>query len=223
MDSRTRSQIENYAYHKKTDEELVGICEADGEAFGELARRYRPIAFRAAFFMLRNELDAEDQVQSALCKAWEHIGDFERRAKFSTWLVRIVVNECLMQLRQTRRAAILSLDGCGREPLVFDVADERSPEDAVEELFLGRLLGREIRRIPPLLRTAFLLRDVEERPIAEVAECLGITVEATKSRLSRARQELRKRLEPHVLEHFTPRPPELVSSKSKSTGKELLV
>jgi RNA polymerase sigma-70 factor (ECF subfamily) len=203
--------MENRAYRRKTDKELIEICETDREAFGELARRHRAIAFRAAVFVLRNPLDAEDQVQNALCKALEHIGDFENRAKFSTWLVRIVVNECLMQLRQARRAVIVSLDtDCGESPFI----DERSPESPVEEVFLARLLEREIRHIPPLLRNAFLLRDVEERPIGEVATCLGITVGAAKSRLLRAREELRNRLTPHVLEHYKPSPPQVVSTET---------
>jgi RNA polymerase sigma-70 factor (ECF subfamily) len=170
--------------------------------------------------MLRNELDAEDQVQSALCKAWEHISAFERRAKFSTWLLRIVVNECLMQMRQTRRTTIVSLDASGRESLVSYITDKRWPEDTLEESVVSRLIEREIQRIPPLLRNAFLLRDVQGRPMAEVAERLGITVQATKSRLSRARRELRKRLEPYVLEHFTPVPTQRASSDSEPIRKE---
>jgi RNA polymerase sigma-70 factor (ECF subfamily) len=219
MDSPMCSRIENQAYRGKTDEELTTICGADREAFGELAQRYRAIAFRTAYFLLRNEQDAEDQVQTSLCKAWEHIGDFERRAKFSTWLVRIVVNQCLMQLRQSRRAVILSLDGSHRESAVFDIADEHSPEREVDKVYLSRLIKREMQRIPALLRTAFLVREVEGRPLAEVAERLGITVHATKSRLFRARQELRKRLEPHVLEHFTPGSLEPASTEAKPIKK----
>jgi RNA polymerase sigma-70 factor (ECF subfamily) len=199
MDSPTRSQTENTAYHEKTDEELIIICEADLEAFGELARRYQAMAFRAAFCVLRNELEAEDQVQTALCKALEHIGNFRRSAKFSTWLMRIVVNECLMHLRHTRRAAIVSLDRAGSETGPLEVRDERrSPEAVVAGFYLTRLLEREIRCIPPLLRNAFVLREVQQRPMPEVARTLGISVEAAKSRLSRAREELRKRLEPHL-------------------------
>ena len=200
MDSKTRWETENSAYCGKSEQELIAICDADGEAFGELVRRYRPMALRAAFCILRNALDAEDQVQSAFCKAFEHIRQFRQTAKFSTWLTRIVVNECLMQLRGQRRISIVSLEAAGHVPSYFALlADGNSPEKAAANLSLARLLEREVRRIPPLLRNAFVLCDIQQRPIAEVARRLGISVEAAKSRLSRAREELRGKLEPHLI------------------------
>jgi RNA polymerase sigma-70 factor, ECF subfamily len=220
MDSPKRLQTENSGYRGKTDEELILICAVDQEAFGELARRYRPMAFRAAFCVMRNELDAEDQVQSALCKAFESIDKFRGSARFSTWLVRIVINECLMQLRRTRHISFISIDASCQELLRLKLTCEMpSPERAVATLSMGRLLKREIRRIPPLLRNAFILRDVQQRPMPDVAKRLGISVEAAKSRLSRAREELRKRLEPHI---YTARcTPEL--SYFKNTRKETII
>ncbi len=123
MDSPTCFRIENRAYKEKTEDELIVMCEADREAFGELARRYQAMAFRAAFCVLRNELDAEDQVQSAFCKAFEHFGDFQRKARFSTWLVRIVIDECLMQVRRPRHAAAVSLEGFADGDLRLDLRD----------------------------------------------------------------------------------------------------
>jgi len=219
MDSQARAQIENRVYRDRTDEELMVICEADREAFGELARRYRPLAFRAAFSVLRNALDAEDHVQSAFCKAFAHLGNFERRAKFSTWLLRIVVNECLMHLRQMRQAAFVPLDTSAFEST--SVQDTRwSPEAQTERVLLGKLLSREIRRIPPLLRNVFLLRDVQQKSMPEVAAQLGISVEAAKSRLSRAREELRKRLGPQVVQHLTPQMPPFAASDSATLRSE---
>jgi RNA polymerase sigma-70 factor, ECF subfamily len=197
--------MENRGYRQKTDEELMILCEADGEAFGELARRYQPVAFRAAYCMLRNSVDAEDQVQAAFCKAFEHIGNFERRAKFSTWLIRIVINECLMQMRRSRRAGAARFSDCHWEAL--PAKDARcSPEALMRRLVLAKVLRREIRCIPPLFRNVFVLREIERKPMSEVAAELGISVAAAKSRLCRAREELRRRLEPHVLEHVLAKP-----------------
>jgi RNA polymerase sigma-70 factor (ECF subfamily) len=199
MDSLVHSRTENRGYRERTDEELTTICVADREAFGELARRYRPLALRAALCVLRNGSDAEDQVQSALCKALQHIHSFRRSAKFSTWLVRIVVNECLMQLRQKRYAATVPLDSVLDHSFSSALLDGgESPEVALDRIFFGQLLEREIRRIPPVLRNAFLLRDVQQRPFPEVAACLGTSVSAAKGRISRAREELRRRLELHT-------------------------
>jgi RNA polymerase sigma-70 factor (ECF subfamily) len=215
--------MENRGYRARTDAELTEICVIDREAFGELARRYRPIAFRAAFSILRNERDAEDQVQSAFCKALEHIGNFEGRAKFSTWLVRIVMNGCLMQLRRARRVGLIPLDDAA-SALLLRVADSKtSPESVTEAFYVAKVLRREIRRIPPLLRKTFLLRDVEQRSMPEVAAVLEISVEAAKSRLARAREELRKRLTPHLMEHFAEKPLQAGSCNFQTITKETFV
>lgn len=203
--------MENRAYRDKTDEELTVICGADGEAFGELARRYQPIAFRTAFAVLRSRAEAEDQVQAAFCKALQHLGTFERRAKFSTWLVRIVVNECLMQLRRSRRIRVTAFDELASPN--FGIASW-SPEEALNRLLLSKVLRREIRCIPPLLRKVFVLREVERKSMSQVAGELGISVAAAKSRLGRAREELRKRLEPHVLKRMTTKPLRAAASQN---------
>ncbi len=90
-------------------------------------------------------------------------------------------------------------------------------------MLLAKILRREIRRIPPLLRNAFVLRDVQQKPMPEVADRLGITVQAAKSRLSRAREELRRRLEPHISKQSNPRSANLADPDSKSLRKETLI
>ncbi len=126
---------------------------------------------------------------------------FRGEAKFSTWLTRIVVNQCLMRLRQLRRAKLFHLEeaiGAPEDNLTLELRDfRRSPEQELGQEQVAVVLQEEIRRTPPLLRNVFLLRDVEQRPMPEVAEKLGISVAAAKSRLLRARAELRVRLQKH--------------------------
>jgi RNA polymerase sigma-70 factor (ECF subfamily) len=186
----------------RDDDELV--LEARGgntEAFAELMKRHSAGSFKLAVSILRDAADAEDEVQNAYWKAFQHIGDFERESKFSTWVTRIVMNQCLMRLRQKRRAQFLSLDETAepgvRSPL--ELADQSdSPEDDLLRGQIFEVLHREIRRIPPLLRNALVLREVDELPINEVAGRLGISVAAAKSRLLRARAELRERMRRHI-------------------------
>lgn len=186
-------------YSDNTDEELLALCErGEPDAFGELARRYQPMAFNAAQGILKNSHEAEEQVQQSFVKAYEHMDRFRRDARFSTWLVRIVVNQCLMRLRHFRRSKLVSLDhissGTGR--IAAEPRDSRrSPEMEMQSAETAEILRREICRIPPLLRNVFLLRDIEQRPMPDVAQALGISVYAAKSRLLRARAELRSRLE----------------------------
>jgi len=188
-----------------TDEELVRLSQQGREdAFAELMRRNASSAFKLALSILKERQEAEDEVQNAFWKAFQHIGQFQLDSKFSTWMTRIVVNQCLMRLRQTRRARFLFLDDTliGEERGTLELVDGgRGPESEVGGKEILGLLQKEIRRIPPLLRNVFVLRDVKELPMPEVAEQLGISVAAAKSRLLRARLELRTRLEKHCGMH----------------------
>ncbi len=208
MDSMETQQMQNRAgrqnqagYREMADDGLVRMCQdGDNSAFDELMKRHQTAVMKIALSIVRDKQDAEDEVQNAFWKAYAHIRQFQRDAKFSTWLTRIVVNQCLMRLRQVRRAKFAYLDEVqpGEETGPFELRDlGQSPEENLAQLEVAQVLDREIRKTPPLLRNVFLLRDVQERPMTEVAEDLGISVAAAKSRLLRARTELRNRMERH--------------------------
>jgi RNA polymerase sigma-70 factor (ECF subfamily) len=202
MDSPRSTQMQNpELYRHMADDVLVERCqEGDTSAFGELARRHRSGATKVAVSILRDSLEAEDEVQNALWKAYEHIHQFQRDAKFSTWLTRIVVNQCLMRLRQIRRSNFLYLDDgeIGGDPGTYELKEKGiSPEEELSRTEIAAALQYEIRHTPPLLRHVFVLRDVQQLPMPEVARALGISVAAAKSRLLRARAELRSRMKRH--------------------------
>lgn len=199
---QNRSEPPNKAEHREiADDNLVRMCQAgDNGAFDELMRRHQTAVMKIALSIVRDTQDAEDEVQNAFWKAYQHINQFQQDAKFSTWLTRIVVNQCLMRLRKARRAKFAYLDEVqpGEEMGPFELRDMRqSPEESLGQSEMSQVLDREIGRTPPLLRKVFLLRDVQERPMTEVAKDLGISVAAAKSRLLRARAELCNRLERH--------------------------
>jgi RNA polymerase sigma-70 factor (ECF subfamily) len=202
MDSLEAWQMQNpSAYSDLADDRLVEICQRGNKAvFAELIRRHQTTAMKVALSILRDPSNAEDEVQNSLCKAYEHIGQFQQEAKFSTWLTRIVVNQCLMRLRQERRAKFIYVDGlqASDESITFELRDTRqSAEAQLGQEEVAAVLYQEIWKTPPLLRTVFLLRDVQQRPMGEVAAELGISVAAAKSRLLRARAELRSRMRRH--------------------------
>ncbi|MDE3167898.1 MAG: sigma-70 family RNA polymerase sigma factor [Acidobacteriota bacterium] len=185
---------------------MQNICEADlvslarqgsDAAFNELVRRHQRTMLQTAISILRNREEAEDEVQNAWWKGWRHIAQFEGEARFSTWMTRIVMNQCLMRLRQARRARFVSIDrpDAGDTPWMELRDTAESPESGLRKREEGALLRREISRIPPLLRNALVLRDVNRMPMPDVAGELGISLAAAKSRLLRARHELRARLE----------------------------
>ena len=167
-------------------------------AFAELVRRHSQGMMQMALRILRDTQEAEDELQNAWCKAWRHIDGFAGDARFSTWMTRIVINQSLMRLRRASRAGFLYLDAPARRRPhgVFELHDgNATPEESLYRREISDLVRREIGRIPPALRQALVLREVEQLPMPEVAEQLGISLSAAKSRLLRARHELRRRLE----------------------------
>ncbi|HSU30480.1 MAG TPA: sigma-70 family RNA polymerase sigma factor [Bryobacteraceae bacterium] len=202
MDSAEMCRMQNQKlYCSIADDRLVGLCQkGEDGAFAELMTRHQTAAMKLAVSILRDKQDAEDEVQNSFWKAYEHIGQFQQDAKFSTWFTRIVVNQCLMRLRKARRAKFYYLDDTpvGEEVVTMELKDKRhSPEQTLGQTEVSNVLHAEIQRIPPLLRHVFLLRDVQQKPMPEVAELLGISVAAAKSRLLRARAELRNRMKRH--------------------------
>src|SRR5271163_227682 len=182
----------------QSDGELVALArEGNQEAFGTLIHRHYPACVNIASFMLRDRAEGQDEVQKACLRAFEHLDQYHGEAEFLHWMLRIVVNQCLMLMRVRRRARFLYLDGGrehnGRWPIELP-AQSISPEREVIQHEMHDILQTEIRRIPPLLRRVLQLRDLEGLPMTDVAERLGITVPAAKSRLLRARNELRERV-----------------------------
>jgi RNA polymerase sigma-70 factor (ECF subfamily) len=178
----------------RPDNMLVNLArQGDDNAFGELVQRHYRRCVDLALLFVRNYWDAEDQVQAAL-----RLDQYQGEAEFVTWLSRIVTNECLMFIRDRRRAQFVYLDDCSREldaPALELPACGPDPEGELGFGELKQVLRREIRRVPPLLRNVIMLRDIRELPMTEVAETLQISVPAAKSRLLRARTELRQRLQ----------------------------
>lgn len=185
-----------------SDRELVRLAQEGSQgAFGELVLRHSRGMKQIAFAILRDEEEAEDELQISWWKAWRHIKGFEGGSRFTTWVTRIVMNQCLMRLRQTRRKRFHFLDAPGHseERVGFELREgSDSPERWVGRREITDMVRREIARIPPLLRHALELRELKELPMPEVAAQLGISLCAAKSRLLRARQELRLRLEKYA-------------------------
>jgi RNA polymerase sigma-70 factor (ECF subfamily) len=197
-----QNKSEGTEFTDLTDRELVRRAQQGFQgAFGELVVRHSRGMKQIAYAILRNEEEAEDELQISWWKAWQHIGGFEGESRFTTWVTRIVMNQCLMRLRQTRRKSFRSLDTTthGEERPGFELREGAdSPERWVGRREIADIVWREIARIPPLLRHALVLRELKELPMPEVAAQLGISLCAAKSRLLRARQELRLRMEKYA-------------------------
>src|SRR4051812_13432841 len=189
-------------------EELQLVQAAKGgdvSAFEDLVKRYDRNVFRIAQHITQNREDAEDVAQDAFLKAYQNLGQFQGQSKFYTWLVRIAVNEALMKLRRRRPERMVSLDEDVKtedDSLPREVADwSPNPEQQYTQAELRDILTKTIQGLPATFRTVFVLRDVEGLSTEETAEALELSVPAVKSRLLRARLQLRERLNRYFQRH----------------------
>lgn len=187
------------------DDEPVLVAAAKGgdvAAFEELVNRYERKIFRLALNITSNREDAEDVMQEAFLKSFQHLGGFQGDSRFYTWLVRITVNEALMKLRK-RRPNQVSLDApveTADDLLPREIKDwGPTPEQRYGQTELSEILSGVISQLDPAYRIVFLLRDVEELSTEETAQMLGLSVAAVKSRLLRARLKLRQKLSRYFL------------------------
>lgn len=188
-------------YQDYSEDVLVRLSrERDESAYKELMRRSRDICMRVAISCLGNREDALDEVADAFWKAYSHLSTFQQQSKFSTWAVRIVINQCLMRLRERQRLALLpyeTVDSSGEEYILHEAVDPQNPETLLGGTELCTVVRDELNRIPLMLRVPLKLRHIEGLEVEEIAGRLNITVAATKSRLHRAQLYLKNRMLKH--------------------------
>lgn len=182
-----------------SDEQLVEMAKnGDTGAFPELVKRYSRRILRVARNITNNEEDSEDVLQETFLKAYTHLDSFQGNSKFYTWLVRIAMNEALMKLRKRKTGKVVSLDeelSTGDDTVTREIAVwEGNPEDKYSQEELRDLLDKTVSSLPEGFRTVFILRDIEELSTEETADMLGLSIPAVKSRLLRARLQLREKL-----------------------------
>jgi RNA polymerase sigma-70 factor (ECF subfamily) len=193
-----------------TDKSLVGITpdtrdmylvaaaqNGDHQAYAELCHRHSKRTLRTVLRITRNIADAEDTLQEALLKAYTHIGEFDGRSAFSSWLTRIAINNALTLLRKKRSQPGYSFEA---DPQAVDfkfpepTETSHNPEECCMQNALQSEIAKAIRYLPPSLRVAMQIRYREDASIMQIAKILGISETAVKSRLFRARSTIRRRL-----------------------------
>lgn len=186
---------------RHSDEDLVALVRGgNGMAFGAIMQRYNPRLYRVARGVVRDDCEAEDVLQEAYVRAYGALGSFRGDASLSTWLTRIVLNEALGRLR--RRPPTEELEAIDRAVLSGDarvimfpgVTAPGDPESAAARAQIRRLLEDAIDDLPDAFRVVFVMRDIEEMSIEDTAGHLGILPETVKTRLHRARRQLRTSL-----------------------------
>jgi RNA polymerase sigma-70 factor, ECF subfamily len=179
------------------------VCQGDKEAFYGLVRPYERAVYVAAVSILNNPADAEEVAQEAVLKAFTHLAEFRAEAKFSTWLIQITINESRSRLRKDRRHLYESIDEARTDEegdySPKDFADWREiPSETLKRDELRNALKRALASLPLKYREVFILRDIQNLSIEETAEILGISEGNVKTRLLRARLQMRDALAPGI-------------------------
>ena len=179
------------------------VCQGDKEAFYCLVRPCERGVFNAAMSILNNAHDAEEVAQEAVLKAFTALPRFRSESKFSTWLIQITINEARLKLRKDRRHLYQSIDEQqtdeAGEYFPKDFADWREiPSEQLERAELRKALKRALDSLAPKYREVLILRDVEHLSIQETAQVLGIKEGSVKTRLLRARLQMRDALTPGI-------------------------
>lgn len=185
---------------------IAAAAAGDTRAFSELVRRYEETVYRYAFKLCRDREKAEETLQDTFVNVYRKLSSFDGRAKFSTWLYAIVTNNCLMKHRARRNRSVEESLEALEDPSSWPEGKfahgiarwEETPADIMLDRELRAEIEAAIGALPPEYRIVFTLRDMEGKSTEETSAIVGISVEATKSRLRRARAFLRERLAPYM-------------------------
>jgi RNA polymerase sigma-70 factor, ECF subfamily len=180
---------------------LVSMAKlGDSDAFVVLSELHSSRILRTIYNITKNWHDAEDALQDSMLKAFSHLKDFQEKSSFSTWLTRIAINSALMMLRKKRVRYEIPFDGIDDSGDNYERWELKSPAENPESRLARKereeLLKDAILRLPQVLREVVDLRQARGYSTKEIAQALGISVPAVKSRLSRARLTLRTALLP---------------------------
>jgi RNA polymerase sigma-70 factor (ECF subfamily) len=184
------------------ESELIArVVAGEFEAFHDLIRPYERTVFLVALSLLKNEADAEEVAQEAFLKVFQNLSKFRSEAKFSTWMVQITINEAKAKLRKSRRHLHDSLDELNQnnegQYIPNEFSDWREiPSEALERRELREALKNGLNSLAHIYRTVLILRDVLQYSVAEAAESLGVSESVVKTRLFRARMQMRDALAP---------------------------
>ncbi len=181
---------------KFSDKEIIDrIVAGEKKLFGLLMRKYNARLFRMGMAIMNNDTEVEDIMQTTYIKAYENLTKFENRSSFGTWLVRIMINESLLQLKRKRPYMSTGVElSFGINAFLNGLSETRTPAQVVMNKELAKALELALAGLPEKYRLAFVMREVETMSVAETAEVLDISETNVKVRLNRAKALLRERL-----------------------------
>jgi RNA polymerase sigma factor (sigma-70 family) len=177
------------------DTELIArILAGEKRLFEAIIRRYNPRLYRTGMSIVNDAQEVEELMQSAYVKAYEHLGSFKGESQFGTWLMRILINECLQYLKRKQRHAMVHIDGSDSWMQQLQATPDSGGDAMIMNKELARLLESALLQLPPKYRLVFVLREVEGMNVSETAKALSLSETNIKVRLNRAKTALREKL-----------------------------
>jgi len=171
-----------------TDDEVIArIIAGDKQLYAGIIKKYNARLYRVAMAIVNNDTEVEDIMQSVYLKAYEHLGQFSFRSAFSTWLTRILVNECLLRMKLKKRMTVVDETALDYKSTHTDSPSMRTPSDKMINTELKNILESSIRNLPEKYRVVFVMREIEGLSVAETQECLDLSEVNVKVRLNRAK------------------------------------
>ena len=171
-----------------TDDEIIArIIAGDKRLYAHLIKKYNARLYRVAIAIVNDDTEVEDIMQAAYLKAYEHLGQFAFRSAFSTWLTRILVNECLLRMKLKKRMALVDEAVLDHKSARTYSPSMTTPSDKMINTELKNILETSIRNLPEKYRVVFVMREIEGLSVAETQECLQLSEANVKVRLNRAK------------------------------------
>jgi RNA polymerase sigma-70 factor (ECF subfamily) len=173
---------------------IAAILQGDKESFAVIVSRYNQRLYRVGMGILDDDLEVEDAMQTAYIRAYENLSKFSFKSSFSTWLTRILINECLLRLKKRKKTVTLDSEHMENSMNASGRAEYRMPDARILQSELRILLENAISSLPEKYRVVFVMREMEKMNVSETGECLAISEENVKVRLNRAKAMLRNSL-----------------------------
>ena len=178
-----------------SDNEVIArILTGERNLYSVLVRRYNQRLYRVAMSIINDDSEAEEAMQVAYIKAFENLGKFEHKAAFSTWLMRILINECLLRTKKRKQSLTMNDDMIENEIHQRFTDQVQTPLASMLNSELKIVMEKAISQLPDKYRTIFIMRELENMSIAETQECLNLSEVNVKVRLNRAKAMLRNSL-----------------------------
>ena len=187
-----------------TEQEIIErIAEGETKLFEMLMQRHNARMYRIGMVIINNDSEIEDVMQNAYLKAYQGLRGFEFKSSFSTWLTRILVNECLQHLKKNKRVrSIMSINQLNMKSEEIGAGATKRPDNVALNKELGKALEESIMQLPEKYRVIFVMREIENMTVSETVEALQITETNVKVRLNRAKAMLRDKLNDYYKSDF---------------------